>query len=374
MAYGLRIRRHAAGAEIDAPRRAGRRHPRARAATSTASPRELSGGQRQRVAMGRAIVREPAAFLFDEPLSNLDAKLRVQMRARDQEPAARGSAPPALYVTHDQVEAMTLADRLIVMNAGVAEQIGAPLDDLRAPGHHLRRRLHRLAGDELPARGTVRATAWRLLPAGDRRSRPPARRRRHARSSSASAPSTSPCPPDAPGAIPVDVEAAETPRRRRLRPRPASPASPSPSSSASPATRRPPPADPHRPPRARLRPPLRPRDRPPHRALTGAEGGAPARGWAGGARGRRPARHGRDAPERPRQHRAHPCRKAVIHEAFQSVNAGDVISLFQALDPRLARETARSGRIGPFRRAPSDRADQLLLQHPQHLARGRSRA
>ena len=81
-------------------------------------PRELSGGQRQRVAMGRAIVREPQVFLFDEPLSNLDAKLRVQMRARDQAAAPRAAAPPRIYVTHDQVEAMTLADRMVVMNAG----------------------------------------------------------------------------------------------------------------------------------------------------------------------------------------------------------------------------------------------------------------
>src|SRR5580765_8230204 len=90
-------------------------------------PRELSGGQRQRVAMGRAIVREPAAFLFDEPLSNLDAKLRVQMRLEIKR-LQRELAVTSIYVTHDQVEAMTLADRLIVMNAGVADQIGTPMD------------------------------------------------------------------------------------------------------------------------------------------------------------------------------------------------------------------------------------------------------
>src|SRR5690242_13405098 len=90
-------------------------------------PRELSGGQRQRVAMGRAIVREPAVFLFDEPLSNLDAKLRVQMRLEIKR-LQRELAVTSIYVTHDQVEAMTLADRLIVMNAGVAEQIGTPMD------------------------------------------------------------------------------------------------------------------------------------------------------------------------------------------------------------------------------------------------------
>src|SRR5579883_171414 len=90
-------------------------------------PRQLSGGQRQRVAMGRAIVREPAVFLFDEPLSNLDAKLRVQMRLEIKR-LQRELGVTSIYVTHDQVEAMTLADRLIVMNAGVAEQIGTPME------------------------------------------------------------------------------------------------------------------------------------------------------------------------------------------------------------------------------------------------------
>jgi sn-glycerol 3-phosphate transport system ATP-binding protein len=91
----------------------------------TRKPRELSGGQRQRVAMGRAIVREPAVFLFDEPLSNLDAKLRVQMRSEIQSLHAR-LRTTSLYVTHDQVEAMTLADRAIVLNKGIVEQIGSP--------------------------------------------------------------------------------------------------------------------------------------------------------------------------------------------------------------------------------------------------------
>jgi len=89
-------------------------------------PRELSGGQRQRVAMGRAIVRKPAVFLFDEPLSNLDAKLRVQMRL-EIKTLQRELGVTSLYVTHDQVEAMTLADRMVVMNGGVADQIGDPL-------------------------------------------------------------------------------------------------------------------------------------------------------------------------------------------------------------------------------------------------------
>ncbi|HLV83713.1 sn-glycerol-3-phosphate import ATP-binding protein UgpC [Devosia alba] len=90
-------------------------------------PRQLSGGQRQRVAMGRAIVREPAAFLFDEPLSNLDAKLRVQMRVEIRK-LQRRLKTTSLYVTHDQLEAMTLADRLVVMNGGLVEQIGTPTD------------------------------------------------------------------------------------------------------------------------------------------------------------------------------------------------------------------------------------------------------
>jgi sn-glycerol 3-phosphate transport system ATP-binding protein len=96
------------------------------------TPRELSGGQRQRVAMGRAIVREPAVFLFDEPLSNLDAKLRVQMRLEIQK-LHRRLATTSLYVTHDQVEAMTLGHRLLVMNAGRAEQIGTPAEIYRRP-------------------------------------------------------------------------------------------------------------------------------------------------------------------------------------------------------------------------------------------------
>jgi multiple sugar transport system ATP-binding protein len=90
-------------------------------------PRHLSGGQRQRVAMGRAIVRDPKVFLFDEPLSNLDAKLRVQMRAEIRALHQRLKAT-TVYVTHDQIEAMTMADRIVVLNAGVIEQIGAPLE------------------------------------------------------------------------------------------------------------------------------------------------------------------------------------------------------------------------------------------------------
>ena len=125
MAYGLKIKRMPKD-EID---------QRVQKAARTLElstllqrlPRQLSGGQRQRVAMGRAIVREPAVFLFDEPPSNLDAKLRVQMRLEIKR-LQRELGVTSIYVTHDQVEAMTLADRLIVMNAGVADQIGTPMD------------------------------------------------------------------------------------------------------------------------------------------------------------------------------------------------------------------------------------------------------
>ena len=111
-------------------------------------PRQLSGGQRQRVAMGRAIVRNPKVFLFDEPLSNLDAKLRVQMRTEIKR-VHQKVRTTTVYVTHDQVEAMTLADRVVVMNqrqdrADRRAELPLPL-----AGDALRRGLHRLAGDEL---------------------------------------------------------------------------------------------------------------------------------------------------------------------------------------------------------------------------------
>ena len=95
-------------------------------------PKQLSGGQRQRVAMGRAIVRNPQAFLFDEPLSNLDAKLRVQMRTEIKKIHQRVQTT-VVYVTHDQVEAMTLADRIVVMNAGIIEQVGSPQEMYENP-------------------------------------------------------------------------------------------------------------------------------------------------------------------------------------------------------------------------------------------------
>jgi sn-glycerol 3-phosphate transport system ATP-binding protein len=130
MAYGLRIRGRSK-ADIEA------RVQRAAEILELSKllqrrPRELSGGQRQRVAMGRAIVREPKVFLFDEPLSNLDAKLRVQMRSELQALHQR-LGTTTLYVTHDQVEAMTLAHRMLVMNAGRSEQIGAPLEVYSKP-------------------------------------------------------------------------------------------------------------------------------------------------------------------------------------------------------------------------------------------------
>jgi sn-glycerol 3-phosphate transport system ATP-binding protein len=125
MSYGLRIRRMPPAEINERVERAAKILELG--ALLQRRPRELSGGQRQRVAMGRAIVREPAAFLFDEPLSNLDAKLRVQMRLEIQK-LHRRLKTTSIFVTHDQVEAMTLADRMIVMNAGVAEQIGRPIE------------------------------------------------------------------------------------------------------------------------------------------------------------------------------------------------------------------------------------------------------
>jgi sn-glycerol 3-phosphate transport system ATP-binding protein len=130
MAYGLKIRGIERGT-IDSRVAAAAKILELEALLER-KPRELSGGQRQRVAMGRAIVREPSVFLFDEPLSNLDAKLRVQMRLEIQRLHAR-LGTTSLYVTHDQIEAMTLAQRVIVMNRGHAEQIGAPTEIYERP-------------------------------------------------------------------------------------------------------------------------------------------------------------------------------------------------------------------------------------------------
>src|SRR5438874_712171 len=130
MAYGLR-NRHMPKREIDT-----RVQEAARileiGSMLDRKPRQLSGGQRQRVAMGRAIVRQPKVFLFDEPLSNLDAKLRIAMRVEIRK-LQRRLKTTSIYVTHDQLEAMTLADILVVMNGGRVEQIGNPLDIYQKP-------------------------------------------------------------------------------------------------------------------------------------------------------------------------------------------------------------------------------------------------
>src|ERR1700740_3472757 len=132
MAFGLKMRKFVRG-EID---------QRVREAADILGigellkrkPRQLSGGQRQRVALGRAIVRHPRVFLFDEPLSNLDAKLRVQMRVELKKLHQR-LGTTAVYVTHDQVEAMTLGDRVVVMRDGLVQQVGEPLDLYNSPAN-----------------------------------------------------------------------------------------------------------------------------------------------------------------------------------------------------------------------------------------------
>ena len=179
-------------------------------------PKQLSGGQRQRVAMGRAIVRNPKVFLFDEPLSNLDAKLRVQMRIEIKK-VHQKVRTTTVYVTHDQVEAMTLADRVVVMNKGKIEQIGTPNDLYHNPAtrfvagfigspamNFLPCRLEE-SGGKLNVRLTDRLTF--PLPAGARRalSERPAQR---AACCSASVPSISPRPP----ATPRPASRPSTPR------------------------------------------------------------------------------------------------------------------------------------------------------------------
>jgi ABC-type sugar transport system ATPase subunit len=149
-------------------------------------PRAMSGGQRQRVAIGRAIVREPEVFLFDEPLSNLDANLRVQMRTEIARLHHRLGAT-MIYVTHDQTEAMTMADRIVVLRAGVIEQVGAPPRPLRAPANmfvagflgapkinFLKGRVASVQGHRDP----VELEAGASLPPWSARA-PPTRRRRH---------------------------------------------------------------------------------------------------------------------------------------------------------------------------------------------------
>ena len=126
MAYGLKIR-GLARSEIEARVTKAAKILDLGDDLLSRKPRQLSGGQRQRVAMGRAIVREPSVFLFDEPLSNLDAKLRVQMRL-EIKTLQRDLGITSVYVTHDQVEAMTLGHRLLVLNGGVVEQLGTPIE------------------------------------------------------------------------------------------------------------------------------------------------------------------------------------------------------------------------------------------------------
>ena len=164
MAFGLRLR-EAPQAEIDE-----------RASATAAEilqiehlldrkPRELSGGQRQRVAMGRAIVRQPKAFLFDEPLSNLDALLRAEMRVEIKKLHQR-LGNTIIYVTHDQVEAMTLADRIVVLQAGNLIQIRHAGRHLQPARREVRRGLHRLAADEFPAVPRRRRRRMLHLPGG----------------------------------------------------------------------------------------------------------------------------------------------------------------------------------------------------------------
>ena len=125
MSYSLKLKRTPAERIAEAVKRAGDKL--GLEALQDRKPRALSGGQRQRVAMGRAIVRNPKAFLFDEPLSNLDARLREQMRFEIRK-LHRDIGATSVYVTHDQIEAMTMSDRIVAMNGGVIQQVGAPLE------------------------------------------------------------------------------------------------------------------------------------------------------------------------------------------------------------------------------------------------------
>ena len=147
-------------------------------------PKALSGGQRQRVAIGRAVVRQPKVFLFDEPLSNLDAKLRGEMR-REIARIHKDSNATAMYVTHDQIEAMTLADQIVVLKDGVIQQIGTPVEIYERPANRFVAGLLRHADDELPRRGSRRRPA-----SGARRAGPDSRFRSTAPRSSALRPAT----------------------------------------------------------------------------------------------------------------------------------------------------------------------------------------
>ena len=125
MSYSLRLKRTPKQMIVDAVAKAGAKL--GLQSLEDRKPRQLSGGQRQRVAMGRAIVRKPKAFLFDEPLSNLDARLREQMRFEIRK-LHRELGTTSVYVTHDQIEAMTMADRIVAMNGGIIQQVGTPLE------------------------------------------------------------------------------------------------------------------------------------------------------------------------------------------------------------------------------------------------------
>ena len=178
-------------------------------------PGQLSGGQRQRVAIGRAIVRQPSAFLFDEPLSNLDAALRGTMRLEISE-LHQQLKTTMIYVTHDQVEAMTMADKIVVLNAGNIEQVGSPMELYKHAEEPVRRRLHRLAEDE-PDRGRAGRQARRQddrhpARAPARLDRRPATGRRRSASPSISAPTPS-CM-SMPTARPADRARRRRDRRR----------------------------------------------------------------------------------------------------------------------------------------------------------------
>ena len=126
-------------------------------------PHQLSGGQRQRVAMGRALVRNPKVFLFDEPLSNLDAKLRVEMRT-ELKKLHQNLGVTIVYVTHDQIEAMTLATKVVVMKGGAVQQVGGAAGNLRPACQSVRRRVHRVAVDEPRPRCARAGRRARLRP------------------------------------------------------------------------------------------------------------------------------------------------------------------------------------------------------------------
>ena len=158
LAFGLRMR----GAPPGRDRRAGRAEAaRALGLEPVLEPEagQLSGGQRQRVALGRAMVRDPKVFLFDEPLSNLDAKLRVETRAELARLHRRLGAT-IVYVTHDQEEALTLGGRVTVMRDGLVEQVGPPMEVYRRPATLFVARVRRLAGHELPAGERRRDGSW----------------------------------------------------------------------------------------------------------------------------------------------------------------------------------------------------------------------